>query len=43
MHGVRVPAPTSASGTVGVLGADGNAVSLCEVKNEELVPLVVFV
>lgn len=43
LHGVRVPAPTSASGTVGVLGADGNVVSLCEVKNEELVPLVVFV
>jgi len=43
LHGVRIPAPTSASGTVGVLGADGNAVSLCEVKNDELVPLVVFV
>ena len=43
LHGVRVPAPTVATGTVGVLGADGDAVSLCEVKNEELVPLVVFV
>ena len=43
LHGVRIPAPTSARGTVGVLGADGNAVSLCEVKNDELVPLVVFV
>lgn len=43
LHGVRVPAPSTASGTVGVLGVDGTAVSLCEVKNDELVPLVVFV
>jgi len=43
LHGVRVPAPIDAVGTVGVLGVDGTAVSLCEVKNDELVPLVVFV
>ena len=42
VHGVRVPAPMDASGTVGVLGPQGEAVSLCEVKNSELVPLVVF-
>ena len=43
LHGVRVPAPATAAGTVGVIGADGTAISLCEVKNDELVPLVVFV
>jgi tRNA pseudouridine55 synthase len=43
IHGVRVPAPVDAHGTIGVLGPHGEAVSLCEVKNEELVPLVVFV
>jgi len=42
LHGVRVPAPIDASGTVGVLGDNGQVVSLCEVKDEELVPLVVF-
>jgi len=43
LHGVRVPAPMDAAGTVGVIGVHGVAVSLCEVKNNELVPLVVFV
>ena len=42
LHGVRVPAPIDASGTVGVLGDNGQVVSLCEVKDGELVPLVVF-
>ena len=41
-HGVRVDAPMNAQGTVGVIGPQGDAVSLCEVKNDELVPLVVF-
>ena len=43
IHGVRVPAPIDVHGTIGVLGPHGEALSLCEVKNEELVPLVVFV
>ena len=42
VHGVRIPAPMDVQGTVGVLGPNGEALSLCEVKNEELVPLVVF-
>ena len=42
-HGGRVTAPMDVHGTVGVLGPGGEALSLCEVKNEELVPLVVFV
>lgn len=42
IHGVRIPAPTDAMGKVGVFDPDGNVISLCEVKNEELVPLVVF-
>ena len=43
LHGVRIPAPANATGTVGLINPEGKVISLCEVKHEEFVPLVVFV